>query len=50
MFGLPDSLVCRRANQPTDNRTDCRSSERDPSGVPAVMDVMNEATFHAISD
>ena len=30
-------LVCRRANQSADNRADCGSSERDPSGIPAVM-------------
>ena len=43
-------LVCHRTDQPADNRADCRSSERDPTGVPAVMDVVNEATFHTISD
>ena len=36
-------LVCRRANQPADNRSDCRRAKRDPSGVPAaVMDVVND--------
>ena len=36
-------LVCRRADQSADNRADCRSSERNPSDVPAaVMDVVND--------
>ena len=33
----------RRANQPTDNRTNSRRAERDPSGVPAVVvDMVND--------
>ena len=36
-------LVCRRADQSADNRADCRSSERNPSGIAAaVMDVVND--------
>ena len=32
----------RGANQSTDNRPDCGSSECDPSGIAAVMDVVND--------
>ena len=33
----------RRADQPTDNRTNSRRAERDPSGVPAVVvDMVND--------
>ena len=34
--------MCRRADQSADNRADCRRAERDPSGVPAVMDAVND--------
>ena len=34
--------MCRGADQSTDNRADRDSSERDPSGVTAVMDVVND--------
>ena len=34
--------MCRGADQSSDNRADCGSSERDPSGVTAVMDVVND--------
>ena len=30
-------LVCRRADQPADNRADCRRAKSDPSDVPTVM-------------
>ena len=43
-------LVCRRTDQSADNRADCRRAKHNPSGAPAVMDVVNEATFHTISD
>ena len=36
------SLMCRRANQSADNRANRSSAERDPSGVPAMMDVVND--------
>ena len=37
------SLVCRRTDQSADNRADCRSSERNPSDVPAAaMGVVND--------
>ena len=42
MSGLPDSLVCSRADQSADNRADCRRAKRDPSGVAFVMDVVND--------
>ena len=31
-----------RTDQSADNRTDCGSSERDPSGIAAVMDMVND--------
>ena len=35
--------MSRRADQPTDNRTNSRRAERDPSGVPAVVvDMVND--------
>ena len=35
--------MCRRADQSADNRADCGSSERNPSGVPTMMmDVAND--------
>ena len=36
--------MCRRADQSSDNRADCGSSERDPSSVTAavMMDVVND--------
>ena len=34
--------MCRRADQSADNGPDRSSSERNPSGVPAVMDVVND--------
>ena len=39
---LPNSSMCRRANQSADNGPDCGSSKRDPTGVPAVMDMVND--------
>ena len=34
--------MCRGADQSSDNRADCGSSERDPSGIAIVMDVVND--------
>ena len=34
--------MCRGANQSADNCADCRRAKRDPSGVTAVMDVVND--------
>ena len=35
--------MCRRADEPADNRADCRRAKRDPTGVAAVvMDVMDD--------
>ena len=39
---LPNSSMCRGADQPADNRADCRRAERDPTGITAVMDVVND--------
>ena len=38
----PYSSRCSRADQSADNRADCGSSERDPSGVAFMMDVVND--------
>jgi hypothetical protein len=34
--------MCRRADQPADNSSDCRRAKRDPSGIAAMMDVVND--------
>ena len=34
--------MCRRADQPADNGPDCRRAEHNPTGVPAVMDVVDD--------
>ena len=40
---LPNSSMCRCADQSADNGPDCRRAERNPSRVPAVMmDVVND--------
>ena len=39
---LPNSSMCRRANQSADNGPDCGRSKRNPSGIAIVMDVADD--------
>ena len=34
--------MCRGSDQPADNGPDCRRAERDPSGITAVMDMVDD--------
>ena len=39
---LPNSSMCRRADQSSDNGPDRGSSERDPTGIAVMMDMVND--------